>query len=174
VRSRWLFWGLFVGFLAIDQVVKFLARANFHEHETYPLWPGVFELTLTYNKGIAFGTLQGLGVYLSPVAILIAGGAAYYSFRNPKESAWIHAAMGLLASGAIGNLYDRIALGRVTDMFWIRAIDFPVFNIADACISVAAGILVIKWGMESFKKPAAEAAKIDPEPEPVSSSGPGL
>ena len=47
-------------------------------------------------------------------------------------------AMGLLASGALGNLYDRLFDRRgVTDMFWFRAINFPVFNVADACITVA-------------------------------------
>lgn len=165
VRSRWLFWGLFVGFLAIDQIVKFAARSAFHEGETYALWPNVFELTLTYNEGIAFGKLQGLGVYLSPVAILIAVGAGLYSHRNPKESSWIHAAMGLLASGALGNLYDRLVLGKVTDMFWLRGIDFPVFNIADACITVAASVLVLRWGMESLQKPAqtpATEAEVSP------------
>jgi signal peptidase II len=94
VRSRWVYWCLLVGFLAIDQIVKFAARSAFHEGETFALWPNVFELTLTYNKGIAFGQLQGLGVYLSPVAILIAVGAGIYSHRNPKESIWIHSAMG--------------------------------------------------------------------------------
>lgn len=176
MRSKWLYWGLFLGFLAIDQIVKFAIRANFHEKESYALWPNVLEITLQYNKGIAFGQLQGLGVFLSPIAILIAGGAAIYSHRNPKESAWIHIAMGLLSGGAIGNLYDRVFHGQVTDMFWFRAIDFPVFNVADACITVAASILVVRWGMESFQKPVPEPApaKIEPEAEPTSAPEPGI
>jgi signal peptidase II len=164
VRSRWLFWGLFIGFVAIDQIVKHLARTNLDQREYFALWPNVFELTLTYNPGIAWGMFQGAGVLLSPVAVVIAIGAAIYSTRNPKESVWIHTAMGLLASGAVGNLIDRVWLGKVTDMFAIRAFDFPVFNIADVCISVAAGILVLRWGAESFKKPEPEPKE---EPSPV-------
>jgi signal peptidase II len=155
VRSRWLFWGFFVGFLILDQIVKAWVRHAFNEHGGYPFWPGVFELTLTYNKGIAFGQLQGFGVFLSPIAVIIAAAAGYYSYRHPKEGNWTHVAMGLLASGALGNLYDRVVLHQVTDMFWLRCINFPVFNIADACISVAAGILVVKWTLEGFHKPAS-------------------
>ncbi len=151
---------MFIGFLILDQVIKFWVRATFNEHASVALWPNVFELTLTYNKGIAFGKFQGMGVYLSPIAILIAAAAAIYSYRHPKESAWTHTAMGLLASGAIGNLYDRVFHGKVTDMFWFRAIEFPVFNIADACISVAAGILIVRWTLESFHKPAVEAKPV--------------
>lgn len=157
VKSRVLFWGIFFGLLAIDQIVKFWVRSAFNEHGGYALWPNVFELTLTYNKGIAFGQFQGMGVYLSPIAILIAGAAAVYSHKNPKENTWVHVAMGLLASGALGNLYDRLFHGKVTDMFWFRAIDFPVFNVADACISVAAAILIVRWSFESLNKPQSTA-----------------
>jgi lipoprotein signal peptidase len=49
--------------------------------------------------------------------------------------------MALLCAGALGNLIDRIWDKRVTDMFWFRAIDFPVFNVADVCIT-AAGVML--------------------------------
>lgn len=162
--SRILFWAVFVGSLAADQVVKALMRLNFAENQSATLIPGILDLRLTYNKGIAFGQLQGFGVYLAPVAIVIAIGAAVYTYRHAKETAWIHGAMGLLASGALGNMIDRLFLGRVTDMFETRFVQFPVFNVADACISVAAAVLIVKWGFESFSKPHTEAtAAASPE-----------
>lgn len=170
MRSRWLYWGLFIGFVAIDQIVKLLTRMHLDQKEYFPLWPNVLELTLTYNEGIAWGMFQGAGVLLSPIAIVIAIGSAIYSTRNPKESSWIHAAMGLLAGGAVGNLIDRVWLGKVTDMFHLRAIKFPVFNIADVCISIAAVILVLRWGAESFKKPQPEAAREEHPPVPETPS----
>ena len=157
--SRILFWALFIGFLIGDQVVKMLMRANFAIGETKTLIPGVLDLNLQFNKGIAFGQLQGFGVYLAPIAIVIAVGSAMYTYRNPKESSWSHAAMGLLASGALGNMIDRLFLGRVTDMFEFRFVNFPVFNVADACITIAAGILIVKWGFEGLH------AKKEPEDE---------
>lgn len=51
--------------------------------------------------------------------------------------------LGMLAAGAIGNLIDRLWMGKVTDMFWFRLINFPVFNVADACITVSAILLAI-------------------------------
>lgn len=144
--------------LALDQATKAWARSAFAEHESpgFP-WPGVFELTLTYNKGIAFGMLQGAGVFLAPIAVAIAVAAWMYSHRNDGDGPLSHSAMALLASGALGNLYDRVFLGQVTDLFWFRLINFPVFNIADTCITVAAGLLIIKWSREFFAEKRSEA-----------------
>jgi signal peptidase II len=60
--------------------------------------------------------------------------------------------MALLCAGAIGNLIDRLALGRVTDMFWLRFIDFPVFNVADVCITIAGVLLGLSVVAELFQR----------------------
>ena len=136
-------------------------------------WPGIFEFKLTYNEGVAFGFFQGAGRFLSPVAIAIAIGAGWYAVRHPKEGTMTQVAMGLLASGALGNLYDRMVLGRVTDMFWIRLIDFPVFNIADTCITFATILLILIWWRDAMrpKQPVAEMAEVPAieQTEPTSS-----
>lgn len=155
-----LFLVTMLGFLVIDQALKAYIRG------TIPIggsfggwpWPGVFEITLTKNYGIAFGMFQGKGQYLTPVALLIAGFATVYSFKHPLEGWLSHFSMGLLASGAVGNMIDRALFGRVTDMFWIRAINFPVFNVADACITVAAVLLLFTWGKGEKKGPAPETS----------------
>jgi signal peptidase II len=69
--------------------------------------------------------------------------------------------MGLLAAGALGNLFDRVAFGKVTDMFYFRAINFPVFNVADACITIAAGLLIYLWTVEALAKPKPAEPPID-------------
>lgn len=136
------------GLLLIDQLVKAWARGvtgGVENASIYALWPGVFELKLVYNHGIAFGLFQGIGVFFAPVAIAIAVATALYSLRNADEPVWSHAGMGLLCAGAIGNMIDRLWLNKVTDMFWIRLIDFPVFNVADACITVGAMMVGFRW-----------------------------
>ena len=166
-RSRLVFWGLLVGMIVLDQATKVWARyaADFTERKTIlALWPDVFELTLVYNRGIAFGLFQGAGVFLAPVAITIAIGAIWYNFKHPKDPMWGHVAASLLAAGALGNLYDRLVHGQVTDMFWIRAIDFPVFNIADACITVAAGLMILSWVRDAFK--SSSRAQVHETPAP--------
>ncbi len=152
-----VFWGVFAVMVLLDQALKVWVRNHLNIGESWrggPL-PGIFEITLTYNKGIAFGMFQGGALLMTPVAIVIAGFAIYTIYKNPKESRWSTVALGLLAAGAIGNLYDRLFHWDkgVTDMFLLRLAnithgrfgDFPVFNIADSCISVAMVMLLITW-----------------------------
>jgi signal peptidase II len=161
-----LFTWLFVVMLVVDQLVKIWARSAMAPGQSLngPL-PGFFEVTLTYNKGIAFGLLPGLGVYLTPIAVVIAVLAGFYSFRNPKESMWMHASLGLIASGALGNLYDRAARGEVTDMFSLVAIHFPVFNIADSCITVGATIMVVHGLYQAFLEHRHVVEPVEEVPE---------
>jgi signal peptidase II len=162
----WIFFTVLTATLALDQVVKAWARGAMNEGGSLRglPWPGVFEFKLTYNEGVAFGFFQGAGRLLSPVAIAIAVGAAWYSMKHSKEGALTHIAMALLASGALGNLYDRLVFHKVTDMFYARFIDFPVFNIADSCITVATVMLIGIWWREAVKpKPATEAV-VESEP----------
>lgn len=141
-----IFWWVFALAIVLDQATKTWARAAFVPRESPGIpWPGVFEFTLTYNEGIAFGMLQGFGLFLAPIAVAIAAAAYAHSRRHPEDAAWMHVAMGLLAGGALGNLWDRLVYRKVTDMFWFRAIDFPVFNVADSCITAAAAILILHW-----------------------------
>jgi len=153
--------------LALDQYVKAWSRHaadDFPGRTFFTLWPGVFELKLTFNEGIAFGWLQNKGIFLAPVAVAIAVGAVWYNLSHPYESRWAHASAALLASGALGNLYDRVVLHRVTDMFYFRLIDFPVFNVADACITAAACMLIISWIREAVQQPPV-VEKSDPPSE---------
>jgi signal peptidase II len=174
LNSRFLFWIVFLFTLGFDQASKVwvrtaIGRTHGDWNNGWP-WPGVFELTYTTNKGIAFGMLQGAGVYLAPIAVGIAVAAWMYSHRNNGDGKLSHVAMALLASGALGNLYDRVAHGQVTDLFWFRLINFPVFNVADSCITIAAGLLVIKWTREFFQekeKARADAMGPGAQGEPI-------
>ena len=163
-----MFWTVSVLAIVLDQSVKVWARHALENRAALHglPFPRFFELTLTYNEGIAFGMFQGHGVLLAPVAILMSGGAIWYSMRHPRDPALAHVAMGLLAAGALGNLYDRLVFGKVTDMFYFRAINFPVFNIADSCITVAAVLLIYLWSVEAMTKPK-------PKPTPASPLPPG-
>lgn len=147
--------------LLVDQLVKWWARATFEVHEApgFP-WPGVFEFTLTYNRGIAFGLLQGHGEWFVPIALLMAGGCFYYVRREQEESRMSLLGLAFLSAGALGNAIDRTVLGKVTDMFWFRAINFPVFNVADALITIAGVLLVLSTLVHG----KAEGTKTRPTP----------
>ena len=104
------------------------------EAETWRLWPGVFHLTRVNNTGAAFGILRNgsaaLAVFSAlSVAAIVAYLAGFFGARPRNAAAWA-----LVAGGALGNLYDRLASGYVVDYLDFRV--WPVFNFADACISV--------------------------------------
>lgn len=143
--SRVWFAVLTLALTGLDQIVKALSRnaADWVEGRVFAVpWPGVFELKLVYNEGVAFGMLQGAGTLLTPIAVAIAGAAGFSALRPPKVARTHTVLCSLLAAGALGNMIDRLWLGKVTDMFFVRAISFPVFNVADVCITFAAFMLV--------------------------------
>lgn len=173
-----LFLAIFGATLILDQLVKGLARAALNDGNFFanterignlsPLpWPGVFELKLIYNRGVAFGMLEGKGHLMAPVGLLIAGFCLWYSGKMPARPRLPHVALALVASGAVGNLIDRVWKQKVTDMFWFRAIDFPVFNIADACISIGVVLLFLAGFMPGALP--TEAPKEDPVEAPSES-----
>lgn len=153
-RGFSLFAILAIALFASDQAIKFWARgmADGVEGRTISaLFPGIFELKLVFNKGVAFGMFQGFGILLAPVAVGIAIAATWYSWKNRNEKPINHITAALLASGSVGNLFDRVVFGKVTDMFWVRAINFPVFNFADACITCAGALLLLGAAKDMLK-----------------------
>ncbi len=165
-NRTWIFFAFSIGFILIDQWVKAYVRHAIPPHGALGglPWPGVFEITLNYNEGIAFGLFQGAGVLLAPIAVAIAAASGWYSLKHPEESVVGHIAMGLLAAGALGNLIDRLVFHRVTDMFYFRPINFPVFNVADSCITVATVLLIFTWWKDAAKKEQAQKAQVAAAP----------
>ncbi|HWD41566.1 MAG TPA: signal peptidase II [Fimbriimonas sp.] len=158
-RRQIAFWVTLVGFVVLDQLVKLWTRHNLNQGQALPYpFPGIFEIELTYNQGIAFGYFQGKGVLLAPIAVIISAGSIWHAIKHPEESRWNHVGFGLLAAGALGNLFDRLVFQRVTDMLSFRLIHFPVFNVADSCITVATVMLIVGWWVEASKRkdPPAE------------------
>lgn len=127
---------LVAALVAADQLVKYLVRANIPEMGSSPLLPRVLELTYFKNTGAGFSLLTGHTWFLTLVSavlsILLAAALWRGLFRRPAG----RVALAVLLAGAVGNLIDRAAFGFVTDMFRTLFIDFPVFNVADICITL--------------------------------------
>lgn len=171
---RFLLW--VAGLIAFDQLVKAWARlaADGVEGRTFlALWPNVFELKLVFNKGIAFGMAQGAGVMLTPIAILITGYSVWHIARAKNDPPLVFPGLVLLAAGAVGNLIDRLSpLSKVTDMFYFRLIDFPVFNVADAYITFAGATIIWLGLSDAFAKKPQIKADADPGQDPATGNGP--
>ena len=131
--------------VVLDQYTKLLVRQNMFLGQTivvHPVLRNIFDLTYTTNTGIAFGMFQKIGPVVSVLAALVVAIIIYYNNQLSERDASLRLALGLQMGGAIGNnLIDRLFLGSVVDFLHIHY--WPIFNVADSCITVGVLIMVI-------------------------------
>jgi len=171
-HSAATFWVVACVVLALDQIVKTLVRASMSEGQSIPVLDGVFHLTFVKNVGAAFGLLPVYQpIFIVTSCVVLIAIAAYW--RRARPTAWpIVIALGLITGGAVGNVIDRVFLGRVTDIFDFTLIDFPVFNIADTAIVIGVGIL-IAWLIFAPEPEDAGGSAHEHEPLPESEAASG-
>ncbi|MFZ5847883.1 signal peptidase II [Nocardioides pakistanensis] len=149
-RSRrphlWLFAAIAVSAYALDLLTKTLALAHLEGRPRIPVVGDVLSLYLTHNSGAAFSFLTGHTEVLSVIAIIAVAVVIWVS-RRLRSTGWA-IALGFLLGGVAGNLTDRIVRepgvlqGHVVDFLMLP--NFPVFNVADICINIAAGTIVLQ------------------------------
>lgn len=115
---------------------------------------GPLELTLSHNRGVAFGLAGGAGVKLVLTTALALAVIGYLFARNPQRPGmWL--AVGLVAGGAIGNLADRIRADAVTDFIAVGS--WPAFNLADVSITLGVLLLVYLYFRDAEREETAQA-----------------
>ncbi|MDO8690113.1 MAG: signal peptidase II [Dehalococcoidia bacterium] len=124
--------------IAADQLTKQWVTANLAMGQSLPEGAAV-RLTYVVNTGAAFGILPQYSVYLVLVAFLVIGMVFFYQRYLPGEKLLVKSSLGLMLGGALGNLIDRLRYGFVVDFVDVRV--WPVFNLADASISVGVCLL---------------------------------
>lgn len=139
------FTALFVLFL--DLYTKSLAE-EYLKYRDISLLP-FLHLVLVYNRGIAFGLFadapEGIRIVLLLFVPLIAVGLTFaYTLKEKKYG--VAVLMGMVAGGALGNLYDRLFLGKVRDFIYLSYgnLSWPAFNLADASISLAVFLFLLR------------------------------
>ena len=150
----WLLWAIAGVVLCIELLVKTYLRINF-PYTSIPVIKNIFHITVVFNKGAAFGILQGrttLLIYIGIIFILV----FFLLMKNEnKNNLCFFIASGLIIGGAVSNLCDRIFLGFVVDYIDLRI--WPVFNLSDSGITVGAGLLLWQSYREHRKcKPPGE------------------
>ena len=131
--------------IAIDQYTKHLAVLHLKDKPAYPIIQGVFELHYLENRGAAFGMLQNQKGFFLLISSIVLIAICYILFKMPEDKKYnsMHILLVLIASGAVGNMIDRIRLEYVVDFFYFVLINFPIFNMADIYVSVACVLLAI-------------------------------
>lgn len=131
--------------ISLDQYTKYLVRQNLDLWtETWVPWDWMLpyvRIVHVPNTGVAFGMFQGFGDIFSIVAIIVALIIVFYFPRVPVSDWSLRLAMSLQLSGALGNLIDRLTIGHVTD--FVSVGNFPVWNIADASITIGVVVLIL-------------------------------
>ncbi|OED42748.1 signal peptidase II [Endozoicomonas sp. (ex Bugula neritina AB1)] len=134
--------------LVLDQLLKWLVVQEFSLYEQMPLLP-FFSLTLAYNTGAAFSFLGDASGwqrwFLSGVAVVVSFMLVGWLKQLREHETWQACSLSLILGGALGNLYDRVVHGQVTDflLFYYENWYFPAFNLADVAITFGAGMLIL-------------------------------
>jgi signal peptidase II len=140
VNKKGLFWGITLAVIAIDRVTKLLAPKLPAEGIT--LIPGVIGLRYAENRGIAFSLLSGHPRLLGVLSLILIV-AGYLWLRKKQFGNFRLTGLALMAGGAAGNMFDRLISGYVPDMIETLFVHFPIFNIADSCLTVGCVMLII-------------------------------
>ena len=129
-----------IAVVLLDQWTKYLTVTKIAD-ERIVLWENVFELVYVKNNGMAWGMFQNMQWLFVVITPIVLGLITWFYLKMPYEKKFIpmRVLTVMLTGGAIGNLLDRMfrgefCKGHVVDMFYFKAIDFPVFNVADSLI----------------------------------------
>ncbi|ATU93072.1 signal peptidase II [Phyllobacterium zundukense] len=129
-----------------DQIIKYLVETGMDYQQQIDLLP-FLALFRVHNNGIAFSMLSGLhDLALIGLTVIVIGFVSYL-WWSTASARWISRfGFALIIGGAIGNLIDRSLHGYVVDyiLFHLPSWSFAVFNLADACISIGAAMVVIE------------------------------
>jgi signal peptidase II len=132
----------------LDRITKSIVAAQVAYGTEVPVIGSVVGITNVRNSGAAFGFAPAGATLFLFASILVSIGLVVYVARNPGTT-WSDAVLGLILGGTVGNGFDRIVYGTVTDFvnfhFW------PVFNLADSAISIGVVLLIATY---LLRKPA--------------------
>ena len=135
---------IFAVFLIADLVSKALIDSALTLGESASFLPGFIDIVTVHNQGSAWGLFEGMDALVIIITFIFVIGLAWYTFAEKISHPLYHVAFGFMLAGCIGNLVDRIAFGYVRDFlhfeFWPS---FPVFNIADICLTIGVVLFVI-------------------------------
>ncbi|WP_240623915.1 signal peptidase II [Ahniella affigens] len=146
--------------IGVDQWSKWLAEHHLSFGERINVMPG-FDWTLAYNTGVAFSMFADGEAWqrygLAGFAILVSGVFIWMLAGLQRAERIAAIAYALIIGGALGNVIDRIRHGHVVDfvLWYVRDYYWPAFNVADSCIVVGAGLLLL-FGWR-HKEPSAPA-----------------
>jgi len=159
-RARIIHFLLALIVVLADRWTKRLVAARIAMYTHIQIIPGFFRITHTENTGAAFSLFADSQAHWKNAALITFSVVAmviviFLLWKQKRPLTISGIALSLILGGAMGNLWDRVASGRVVDflLFYIKQYQWPVFNLADSSIVVGACLLVLEI---LFSKPTAD------------------
>ena len=145
-----LYYGLSAAIFALDRITKQIIETRVSVFDTHTVIPGFFDIVHARNRGAAFSMFADSNspwrpfflIGLSLAALVLVAGILRNASRLDRPTA---IGLSLILGGALGNVFDRIVSGAVTDFldFYIGDLHWPAFNIADSAIVIGSGLLLV-------------------------------
>ena len=134
---------IFILFLLLDRITKKWAAVTLPKGDI-DIIPDILTLHYLENRGAAWGIFQNAFWLFFIITIVVVGVMVYFYARIPfpRRYWYLRFTIILLSSGAIGNFIDRACWHYVVDFIYVEAINFPVFNVADCYVCIAAALLI--------------------------------
>lgn len=144
---------LVIGTLVLDQWSKVCVVENIGLGERITIIENFFWLAYIRNTGAGFSMFEGYGILFFSVITVAALAMIVYLFIKSKDTKY-DICYALIFSGAIGNFIDRLTLGYVRDFFSFNLFGwyFPIFNVADICITCGFALLICMYVYEDYKE----------------------
>ena len=148
----------------LDRITKGIIKEHLSAWDTLTVIPRFFNIVHAENPGVAFGFLADVSgawrnivlIGLSVVVLVFISTLLWRPWQSSIAQSWlVRVGLALVLGGALGNLYDRVANGTVTDFVEVYAGNhyFPAFNVADSSITVGAGLLLLDmWRSRERKR----------------------
>lgn len=140
--------------LILDRITKIIATNTIAvSGETVPLIKGVVSLFYTENIGAGFSIFSGKTTFLIIFTIIAMAFVLFLLIKGFYRHPLTNWGFMLVLSGGIGNLIDRIFNGgAVVDFIKTDFMDFPIFNVADICVTIGAGLIILYFVLDLIKE----------------------
>lgn len=126
----------------LAEIIRALIIGSVMPAGTVSVIPGLLNLTYSENRGVAFGLFQNGTVFFAITTGIVIIVAGIFLVKNYKKSKLFSIALSLIIGGGLGNLFERVYYGYVTDYLSLSFFP-PICNFADYCITAGTVCLVV-------------------------------
>lgn len=137
--------------LAADQLSKYYFLTNYVQYQSEPVINGILNFTYHQNTGGAFGIFKDQQWLLLAITSIMFLVLIYMLIKKKFRAPLLNFSVCLILAGGFGNMIDRIFRGFVVDFIDLQFVHFAIFNIADICVVVGAGLIILYFILDIVK-----------------------